>query len=63
MKVFTFDVNQYFEELKKRTIILSIFCTKLKDAKKLYEWPSKNIYVEFNGLHHIQYDPNDYAYM
>ncbi|CAD8209128.1 unnamed protein product [Paramecium octaurelia] len=62
-KVFTFEVNQYYEELKKKSIILAIFCTKTKEPKKLYEWPSKNVYVELNNQHHIAYHINDYGFI
>ncbi|CAD8125115.1 unnamed protein product [Paramecium sonneborni] len=62
-KAFSFEVNQYYEELKKKQIILAIFCTKTKEPKKLFEWPSKNVYVELNNQHHISYHINDYGYI
>lgn len=47
------DLTDYLEALKNKNLILGIFCTKIKEFKKLYEWPSKNIYIEINNEHHI----------
>ncbi|CAD8118330.1 unnamed protein product [Paramecium sonneborni] len=60
---FTFEVNKYFDEIKKNNIILSIFCIKIKEPKQLFAWPSNNIEICINEKHQIKYDENDFAHV
>ncbi|KAM3130410.1 hypothetical protein pb186bvf_017509 [Paramecium bursaria] len=60
-KYFKLDFQKYIKELKMKTLSAAIVCTKIKDPKKLYEWPSNNIFIEIDQKHHITYKQYHYA--
>ncbi|CAD8190147.1 unnamed protein product [Paramecium pentaurelia] len=61
--MFTFEVNKYYDDIKKNQIILSIFCIKMKEQKQLFVWPNNNIEIWFNEKYQIKYHETDFAYV